>query len=113
MLSLVNGMYRVPVLVKRVVFYAVFALIIPEVCFAGEVMPWDGPLDTLMKSLTGPAAMTISTIVIGLTGFALAFGDTSGITKKLIMIVCGIAIVINANSILTTYVFKWSAGLGF
>lgn len=96
-----------------VLFALVMSMLIPEVCFAGDAMPWDEPLTKLMKSLTGPAAMVVCTLVIALTGFTLAFGDTSGITKRLIMIVCGIAVVINASAILSQYVFNFSGGLGF
>ncbi len=35
---------------------------------AGTAMPWEGPLDTIMQSLSGPVAKAVGIIAIVLTG---------------------------------------------
>ena len=112
MLSLVNGAgvsRRVQIIILGVVL-GVFLL--SNVCYANQSMPWDDPLSKIQGSLSGPAAKWVSLIVIGLCGFTIALGDVSGMTKKLLWVVIGIAIVINAADVLST-LFGSASGLGF
>ena len=40
-------------------------------CYAG--MPWEGPLETIQESVTGPVATGVCTIIVVITGIAIAF----------------------------------------
>ena len=51
---------------------------------AGSSMPWEGPLQSILESIQGPVARIVAVIIIIATGLALAFGDTSGGSRKLI-----------------------------
>ena len=42
---------------------------------AGTAMPWEGPLDTIMQSLSGPVAKAVGIIAIVLTGLGFAFAE--------------------------------------
>lgn len=73
--------------------------------FAGTStgMPWEGPLNTLKNSLTGPVAMAISLIAIVVCGCMLIFGGEIGdFARKLIMICLVVAIIVGASSVLST-----------
>ena len=49
---------------------------------AGSGMPWEGPLTQVVASIEGPVARILATIVIILTGLALAFGESGGGMRK-------------------------------
>ena len=59
---------------------------------AGSSMPWEAPLQKILDSVEGPVAKIIAVIIIIVTGLTLAFGDTSGGSRKLIQIVFGLSI---------------------
>ena len=65
----------------------------------GGGMPWEGPLSAVMDSITGPVARIISILIIVATGLTLAFGDVGQGFKKLLQILCGLAIVFAAANI--------------
>lgn len=86
-----------------VVLTLVMAL--PEQALASGTtgLPWEAPLDTLKRSLSGPVALAISIIAIVVTGASLIFGsEIDGFARKMIVIVLVIAIIVAANSFLTT-----------
>jgi len=62
-------------------------------------MPWEGPLQKVMDSITGPVAKILGVIVIVLAGFALAFGEVGSGVKRLLQVVLGLAIAFSAASI--------------
>ena len=70
---------------------------------AGSGMPWEGPLDAILQSIEGPVARILATIVIIITGLALAFGESSGGMRKLIQIVFGISIAFAATSFFLSF----------
>ena len=76
---------------------------------AGSGMPWEGPLDQILLSIEGPVARIVSVIIITLTGFTLAFGETSGGMRKLIQIVFGLSIAFAATSFFLTF-FSFGGG---
>ena len=86
------------------VLVAVVAAIPEQALAAGTTgLPWEGPLDTLKNSLSGPVALAISIIAIVVTGASLIFGsEIDGFARKMIVIVLVIAIIVAANSFLTT-----------
>lgn len=65
---------------------------------AAAGMPWEGPLDQLLNSLTGPVARIIGAAAMVLTGLAVAFGEGGGLMKKALWVVLGLSIAFNAVS---------------
>lgn len=76
---------------------------------AGSGMPWEGPLNQILASVEGPVAKIAATIIIILTGLALAFGESSGGMRKLIQIVFGLSIAFAATSFFLTF-FSFGGG---
>jgi type IV secretion system protein VirB2 len=64
----------------------------------GGGMPWEGPLQQVADSITGPVARVISILIIVATGMTLAFGDVGQGFKKLLQILFGLAIAFAATS---------------
>lgn len=65
-------------------------------------MPWEDPLNTIMTSITGPVAMVISLLGVTVAGGMLIFGGELGeFTRRIIMLVLVIALLVSAASILT------------
>jgi type IV secretion system protein VirB2 len=68
--------------------------------FPGADLPWDGALETLMLSLTGPVPRAIGITALAATGCALVFGGELGeFAKKMIMLVMALSMAILAPSI--------------
>jgi type IV secretory pathway VirB2 component (pilin) len=76
---------------------------------AGSSMPWEAPLQSILDSVQGPVAKVISVIIIIVTGLTLAFGDTSGGSRKLIQIVFGLSIAFAASSFFLSF-FSFGGG---
>ena len=76
---------------------------------AGSSMPWEAPLQRILESIEGPVAKIIAVIIIIVTGLTLAFGDTSGGSRKLIQIVFGLSIAFAASSFFLSF-FSFGGG---
>jgi type IV secretion system protein VirB2 len=76
---------------------------------AGSDMPWEAPLQAILESIEGPVAKIIAVIIIIITGLTLAFGDTSGGSRKLIQIVFGLSIAFAASSFFLSF-FSFGGG---
>ncbi|WP_172265694.1 TrbC/VirB2 family protein [Caulobacter sp. RHG1] len=76
---------------------------------AGSGMPWEEPLQQILESIEGPVAKIIAVIVIIVTGLTLAFGETSGGSRKLIQIVFGLSIAFAASSFFLSF-FSFGGG---
>lgn len=85
---------------------AVFLLVMSHAFPAWAGMPWEGPLQKILSSLTGPVAKALGTIAIISLGFAIAFSEGGSFLRKALWVVLGLAIAFNAVS--------WGIGfLGF
>jgi type IV secretory pathway VirB2 component (pilin) len=69
----------------------------------GGGMPWEGPLQQLLTSLTGPVSQVIGAVAIIALGIGIAFSEGGSMMRKALWVVMGLAIAFNAVS--------W--GLGF
>jgi type IV secretory pathway VirB2 component (pilin) len=69
----------------------------------GGGMPWEGPLQQLLTSLTGPVSQVIGAVAIIGLGIGIAFSEGGSMMRKALWVVLGLAIAFNAVS--------W--GLGF
>ena len=76
---------------------------------AGSNMPGEQPLTQIMQSIEGPVAKIVAVIVIIITGLSLAFGDTSGGSRRLIQIVFGLSIAFAASSFFLSF-FSFGGG---
>lgn len=88
---------------------AALAFVAAPALAAGSNMPWEAPLNQILQSIEGPVAKIIAVIVIIITGLSLAFGDTSGGSRKLIQIVFGLSIAFAASSFFLSF-FSFGGG---
>lgn len=66
-------------------------------------LPWEGPLQTLQLSLTGPVALAVSLIAITVSGAALIFGgEMNEFARRMIMVVLVIALIVGSAAFLGT-----------
>jgi type IV secretion system protein VirB2 len=77
---------------------------------AGSNMPWEQPLNQILRSVEGPVAKIIAVIIIVVTGLTLAFGDSSGGFRRLIQIVFGLSIAFAASSFFLSF-FSFGGGV--
>ena len=93
-----------------VLIVALVMILLPSTAHAsGSAMPWEAPLTKILKSIEGPVAKIFGTVVIIMTGLGLAFGDTGGGVRKLILIIFGLSIAFTATSFFLSF-FKFSGG---
>ncbi len=59
-------------------------------------MPWEGPLQRLIDSLTGPVAKAIGIAAIVSLGFGIAFSEGGSMLRKALFVVLGLAITFSA-----------------
>ena len=76
---------------------------------AGSSMPWEAPLQSILESIEGPVAKIVAVIIIIVTGLTLAFGDTSGGSRRMIQIVFGLSIAFAASSFFLSF-FSFGGG---
>ena len=86
-----------------------FTLLSAQAQAAGSGMPWEEPLQQILESVEGPVAKIIAVIIIIVTGLTLAFGETSGGSRKLIQIVFGLSIAFAASSFFLSF-FSFGGG---
>lgn len=65
---------------------------------ASAGMPWEGPLDRLVQSLTGPVAKGIGIAAIAVAGLGMAMGEGGNAVKSFLRIVFALAIVFTASN---------------
>lgn len=75
-----------------------------------ETMPWEGPLQMIMNSISGPVAKVLGVIAIVIAGLGIAFGESGSGVRKLFQVVLGLAIAFTAASIVST-LFQTSGGV--
>jgi type IV secretion system protein TrbC len=62
-----------------------------------QTVPWEGPICTVARSLSGPVARAVAVIAIVMTGLMLAFGELKGTVKSLLGLVFGIGFALLAD----------------
>lgn len=65
---------------------------------AGSGMPWEGPLEQVVDSITGPVARAAAVIAIVVSGVGIIFGEGGGGIRKLAFVGLGVAIMFAAVS---------------
>jgi len=79
---------------------------------AGSGMPWEGPLDQLLTSLSGPVARAVGVAAIIVTGLGIAFGEGGGGMRKMLWVVFGLTIAFSATSFFLSF-FGGGSGATF
>ena len=69
---------------------------------SGPSMPWDGPLTTILNSLTGTVAHILVTAAIVFTGFFFAFTEGGTAARRVFGIALGGAMALGAVSFMTS-----------
>jgi type IV secretory pathway VirB2 component (pilin) len=84
---------------KRIAAIAVAMLALAAPAYAaGSGMPWEGPLEQIVDSITGPVARAAAVIAIVIAGVTIIFSEGGGGVRKLAFVGLGIAIMFAAVS---------------
>jgi len=73
-------------------------LLVAPAYAAGSGMPWEGPLEQIVDSITGPVARAAAVIAIVIAGIAIMFSEGGGGIRKLAFVGLGIAVMFAAVS---------------
>lgn len=69
----------------------------------GTGLPWELPLQTVANSLTGPVAYAVGLIgMFGAAAMLLFGGELSDWTKRVVLMVFALSLVVNAANLYTT-----------
>ena len=95
--------------IRIVYLFGTAVLLGSAACFAaenGNNLPWEGPLNTLVTSLTGPVAYAISVIAIVALGATLAFasGEMGETMKRLLQIGIAVCLVVFAAQVMSSFI---------
>ncbi len=63
---------------------------------ASAGMPWEGPLNQLVSSLTGPVAKAVGVFAIVGVGVGMAFSEGGSGMRKVLWVVLGLTIAFSA-----------------
>ncbi|WP_179958131.1 TrbC/VirB2 family protein [Chitinimonas arctica] len=89
---------------RRFAQYSIIAAIAALPLFASAGLPWEGPLNDLKTSLTGPVAKAIGVIALAVAGGMLAFGGELGdFTKRIMMVVMALSVMLLANNFMSMF----------
>jgi type IV secretion system protein TrbC len=75
-------------------------------------LPWEGPLQKILDSLTGPVAKILGVVAIVIAGFGIAFGEAGSGMRRIFQIVLGLSIAFTASSLVVS-LFGFSGGVIF
>ncbi len=76
------------------------ALATPALASSGGSLPWEGPLEQIQQSITGPVAGYIALAAVAIAGGMLIFGgELTDFARRLIYIVLVAGILLGATSI--------------
>lgn len=72
----------------------------------GTNLPWEGPLTTLVTSLTGPVAYAISVVAIVALGATLAFagGEMGETMKRLLHVGIAVCCIVFAAQVMSSFI---------
>ena len=75
-------------------------------------LPWEGPLQKIANSITGPVAKIIGVIIIFAAGISLAIGEAGAGMRRLLQVVLGLSVAFTASSFIMS-MFGFSGGTVF
>jgi len=78
----------------------VFASVAPALASSGGSLPWEGPLQQIQESITGPVAGAIALAAVAIAGGMLIFGgELNDFARRLMYIVLVAGILLGATNI--------------
>ena len=77
----------------------------------GAPLPWEGPLNQVLASFTGPVARALCILAIVVLGFGFAFSDGGGL-RRVLGLLLGVSIAVTATSFGVTF-FGFDGGAGW
>lgn len=84
---------------RLILILLVAAALLPTIAFAaGTGMPWEGWLDKVLNSITGPVAKAVGVIAIVMCGLGMAFSDGGSTMRKFMMVLLGLSIAFTAST---------------
>ena len=100
----------IPCTRKLLIVVMMMLIIMPQIAVAapaggGAVMPWTGPLQSLLDNLSGPTARIIGALAFVVGGALWAFTRHEEGAKRFGQAIVGIAIMIGAANIVTALAF--------
>ncbi|WP_072216529.1 TrbC/VirB2 family protein [Campylobacter coli] len=89
---------------KFLILFLAFGLEYAFASTTGAGLPWEGPLEQIKASITGPVAFTISILAVIGAGVGLIWGNEfSGFIKTLFYLVLVIALIISAHNFISLF----------
>ncbi len=78
----------------------ILATAIPAVAGSGGSLPWEGPLEQIQESITGPVAGYIALAAVAIAGGMLIFGgELNDFARRLMYVVLVAGILLGATTI--------------
>lgn len=96
----------------RVTLAAAVSLMSSPAFAGGSGMPWEGPLEQIADSITGPVAKIAGIIAIVLAALGFAFSEGGGVMRKVIGIIFGLCVAFSAATFFLP-LFGFSGGATF
>ena len=78
---------------------------------AAQALPWEGPLNQILASFTGPVAKALCILAIVVLGFGFAFSDGGGL-RRVLGLLLGVSIAVTATSFGVAF-FGFDGGAGW
>ena len=101
-----------PLAKKMLILSTAILLLSQNAYAAGAGMPWEGPLDQILNSISGPVARALGVAAIIITGLGIAFGEGGGGMRKMLWVVFGLTIAFSATSFFLSF-FGGASGAAF
>jgi type IV secretion system protein VirB2 len=77
----------------------------------GAALPWEGPLNQVLASFTGPVAKALCILSIVVIGFGFAFSEGGGM-RRMLGLLLGVSIAVTATSFGVAF-FGFDGGAGW
>lgn len=75
----------------------------------GAGLPWEGPLQKLIDSITGPVVQAFMVLAVVSLGLGLAFSDGGGLVRRILGVLFGLSIAATATSFVLDF-FGFASG---
>jgi type IV secretory pathway VirB2 component (pilin) len=77
----------------------------------GQPLPWEGPLQQVLASFSGPVAKALCILAIVVLGFGFAFSEGGGM-RRMLGLLLGVSIAVTATTFGVTF-FGFDGGAGW
>ncbi len=77
----------------------------------GQPLPWEGPLQQVLASFSGPVAKALCILAIVVLGFGFAFSEGGGL-RRMLGLLLGVSIAVTATTFGVTF-FGFDGGAGW